>query len=163
MPSSPRVIRVVVGLLLGGVLGVVLAGSTGFQWNNNGIRLAATLGDSYCCNPNVPACLPTTGDAVCGGGIFPTLGSCQTSCVKTIFCCDMLQGAGQVCRQGFKNLNGSTCQNPAVSFDAMQDCTNACPANGTGVVLSSSSSSADDIPYCGCATGAVSCVPAIAS
>ncbi|MBP9773523.1 MAG: hypothetical protein KBD00_02730 [Candidatus Peribacteraceae bacterium] len=165
MSISSRVTRVVVGLFLGCILGVVLAGSTGFRWN--GGSFTAALGDSYCCDPNGPTCRATEAGALCGGGSFPTLGSCQTSCVKTIYCCDILSGIGQTCRQGFKNLNGSTCQNPAVSFNNMQDCTMACPTNGTGALSSFSSSVTtgdEDLPYCGCDdTSGQVCVPATAS
>ena len=101
MPSSPRH-QVVVGLLLGGVLGVVLAGSTGFQWNNNGIRLAATLATATAAI-RTSACLPTTGDAVCGGGIFRLSAVARRAVSKQFSAVTCCKGQGRYAGRDLKS------------------------------------------------------------
>lgn len=121
---SPRLLRVIVGLLLGCILGVVLFESGRFQWRFSPADISQQV---YCCNPTSLACSPLSVGQQCTSNVFGTdLADCNQRCAPIPFsnpkpslgfCCSQTtttascnaMPVGQICPSGITSTDVNSC------------------------------------------------------
>lgn len=145
MSVFARLPRVVIGILLGVLLGIVSFLATRYEWN---FTPAQVGGPQFCCNPSAPSCTAiTTGTTCQPGNIFPTQATCDSSCFKPIYCCG---SPTPVCNQGIRFTNGTTTCAGQGEYGSFSECSAACTSGGTSSSAPSSTPSGNG--YC--------CIPA---
>lgn len=150
MANLQRMTRIIVGIALGGMLGMVLYWSTQYQWQAP--LSGAILEPIFCCYPNsnsttAPFCATVPTLASCPGNTYTTANDCSKSCAKMTLCCKNGGTQSAACHTGVKYADGRVACDGLGSYDDLNSCFAGC-AKPPPASSAPSSSGIDNAVYC---------------